>query len=251
VSSGPEVETRLGDLRVFQHAEWAARFPGLVQGITGRAVGLDFSMAEQPPADESTTTADGWALLQSFSGIGRVVRCRQVHGADVITYADLHHSGVAVLGRADAVVTDRMGVLLAVTVADCVPVFMVDPERKLLGLAHAGWRGTAAGVVGSTLEAMHRLGADARSLHIHLGPAICGRCYEIGPEVSTALGGSHETRHLDLRACIARGLADAGIGGGRLTASAACTRCDSGSFFSYRGGDRQRRMCAFLGWPGS
>jgi YfiH family protein len=249
VTSGVEVETRLGELRVFRHAEWAARFPDLVQGITGRAVEFDFGTAEPPAADGDGTTSDGWVLLQSSCGIARVARCRQVHGADVVTYDDQHPSGVAVLGHGDAIVTDRVGVLLAVTVADCVPVFVVDPVRKLLGLAHAGWRGTAAGVVGSTLEAMRLLGADAASLFVHLGPAICGRCYDVGPEVPAALGGSHETRHVDLRAHIARGLADAGVDGGRLTSSTACTRCDSGSFFSYRGGDRGRRMCAFLGWP--
>jgi YfiH family protein len=249
VTSGVEIETRLGELRVFRHAEWAARFPDLVQGITGRAVEFDFGTAERYPADGDGDTSDGWALLQSSSGIRRVARCRQVHGADVVDYGGQHSSGVAVLGHGDAIVTDRPGVLLAVTVADCVPVFMVDPERRLLGLAHAGWRGTAAGVVASTLEALRRLGADAASLYVHLGPAICGRCYEVGPEVPAALGGSHETRHVDLRAHIARGLAEAGVDGERLTASTACTRCNTGSFFSYRGGDRGRRMCAFLGWP--
>lgn len=249
MSFGVEVETRLGELRVFKHAEWSTRFPGLVQGITGRAIELDFGAADHPLATRDGGTADGWALLQSFSGIARVARCQQVHGAEVVTYVDQAPPGVAVLGPGDAIVTDRVGVLLAVTVADCVPVFMVDRERRSLGLVHAGWRGTAAGVVGSTLESMRRLGAGVESLYVHLGPAICGRCYEVGPEVPAALGGSRETRNVDLRAHIARELADAGVDAGRLTVSAACTRCDSGSFFSYRGGDRGRHMCAFLGWP--
>lgn len=246
-----ELETRLGPLRIFKQAEWAIRFPGLVQGITGRAAGLDFGTARLPHSHRPGTTSDGWPLLQSFPGIRHVARCRQVHGADVITYDDCSHADVALLGHADAIVTARAAVLLTVTVADCVPVFIVDPGRKLLGLAHAGWRGTAAGVVASTLAAMRRLGAEAGSLSVHLGPAICGSCYEVGPEVTAALGGSDETRHVDLRAHIARQLVAAGVKGERVTASAACTRCDSGSFFSYRGGDRGRRMCAFLGWTGS
>jgi YfiH family protein len=164
----------------------------------------------------------------------------------VVTYDDQGSSGAAELGHGDAIVTARAGVLLAVTVADCVPVFMVDPERRLLGLAHAGWRGAAAGVVESALEAMRRLGAD--ELYVHLGPAICGRCYEVGPEVAAALGSPSETRYVDLRAHLAQGVVAAGVDGGRLTASSGCTRCESASFFSYRGGDRGRRMCAFLGW---
>lgn len=251
MTSGAEVEIRLGELRVFRHAGWAARFPDLVQGITGRAHEFDFGTGEQNLSDGHGGSSDGWALLRGFSGIDRVVRCRQVHGADVVTYHEPRHSDVAVLGHGDAIVTDQAGVLLAVTVADCVPVFIVDRRQRLLGLAHAGWRGTAEGVVGSTLEAMRRLGANTESLHVHLGPAICGGCYEVGPEVRAALGGPRETRHVDLRAHIARGLAEAGVAGERLTASAACTRCDPGSFFSYRGGDRGRRMCAFLGWPAS
>lgn len=248
MTASTELETRLGGLRVFKHAGWSARFPDLAQGITGRALGLDFGTEDQYPADRDRGSSDGWALLQEFSGIDCVARCRQVHGAEVIVCEDLHQSGVAVLGRGDAMVTDRPSVLLAVTVADCVPVFFVDPQQRLLGLAHAGWRGTAAGVVGATMEAMCGLGANPASLHVHLGPAICGACYEVGPEVQAALGGRHETRRVDLRAHIARGLARAGVDGERLTASAACTRCDSESFFSYRGGDRGRRMCAFLGW---
>ncbi|NIN70875.1 MAG: laccase [Gemmatimonadetes bacterium] len=249
MTSSNEVETRLGKLRVFKDTGLAARFPELAQGITGRVLELDFGTAEQNPADRDRGPSEGWALLRAFSGIDRVARCRQVHGAEVITCERLHRSGVAVLGQGDAIVTDQAGVLLTVTVADCVPVFMVDPQQRLLGLAHAGWRGTAAGVVGATLEAMRRLGANAESLYVHLGPAICGGCYEVGSEVQAALGGSREARRVDLRAHIARGLAEVGVDGERLTASAACTRCDSGSFFSHRGGDRGRRMCAFLGWP--
>jgi YfiH family protein len=251
VTPAEELDTRLGPLRVFKHADWAIRFPDLVQGITGRVAGPDFGTAGPSPGHEPATTSDGWLLLQRFSGIRTLARCRQVHGADVVTYHDSQRSGFALLGHADAIVTAQPGVLLTVTVADCVPVFIVDPGRRLLGLAHAGWRGTAAGVVGSTLEAMRRLGAEAGSLYVHLGPAICGPCYEVGPEVTAALGGSDETRHIDLRAHLACQLVAAGVGGDRLTASAACTRCDSGSFFSYRGGDRGRRMCAFLGWTGS
>ena len=248
MSSSVEVETRLAELRVFKHSEWSARFPGLVQGITGRAVELDFGEPEEPVAARAGGPTDGWALLQSYAGIPRVARCRQVHGAHVITTHEQHPPGVALLGPGDGMVTDRPGVLLAMTVADCVPVFLVDGERRLLGLAHAGWRGSAAGVVGSTLEALRCLGAEVTSLSVHLGPAICGRCYEVGPEVPAALGGPPEARHVDLRAHIARELAGAGVLGERLTVSTACTRCDSGSFFSYRGGDRGRRMCAFLGW---
>ncbi|UCC73108.1 MAG: polyphenol oxidase family protein [Gemmatimonadota bacterium] len=233
-----EVESQLGDLRVSRQLDWGARFPGLVQGITLRAPDLDFGSSPR----------GGWATLQSSAGIPRVACCRQVHGAAVAVYDDSHSSGVKVLGDADAIVTAREGVLLAVTVADCVPVFVVEPVRRLLGLAHAGWRGTAAGIAEATLGAMSRLGAEVASLHVHLGAAICRKCYKVGPEVTAALGVPEGTRHVDLRDHIARSVRALGVDSGRLTASQRCTRCDSGSFYSYRGGDRGQRMCAFLGW---
>jgi copper oxidase (laccase) domain-containing protein len=137
-----------------------------------------------------------------------------------------------------------------VTVADCVPVFFVEPDRRLLGLAHAGWRGTAAGVVEATLEALEAQGSDLAGLHVHLGPAICGKCYEVGPEVLEALGIEDvSVKTVDLRARIAEAAISGGVSPGRLTASTACTRCRSGNFYSYRGGDRGLRNVAFLGWP--
>ncbi len=233
-------------LPVVRQAAWLARFPGLVQGVTGREPGLDFSQAG------TRTSAPGerapWDQLRAWATIERVVRCRQVHGAGVVVCEEEGEPGVWPLGPADALVTRRPNLLLAVTVADCVPVFLVDPERRVLGLAHAGWRGTAAGVVEATLAALGGLGSRAASLYVHLGPAICGRCYEVGPEVTAALGEAQGARRLDLRAHLAQRALRAGVDPGRLTGSTLCTRCDGERFFSYRGGDRAPRMCAFLGW---
>jgi YfiH family protein len=235
-----EHEYWLADLRVFRHSDWLSRFPGLVQGVTARLNALD--SAEDP-------LSNGCARLQAATGIRRVARCRQVHGADVALCDDRQPAGVHWVGEADALVTAGEGVLLVVTVADCVPIFMVDPGQGVLGLAHAGWRGAASGVVGATLARMNELGAELSSLHVHLGPAICGACYEVGPEVTAALGGLPAgTRRVDLRAHIARSSVRAGVDPQRVSVSNGCTRCDSDNFYSYRGGDRNRRMCAFLGW---
>jgi YfiH family protein len=157
--------------------------------------------------------------------------------------------GIRLAGDADALVTERRGLLLAVTVADCVPVFLVDAERGTLGLAHAGWRGTAAGVVERTLEVMGDLGSRVDSLFVHMGPSICGKCYEVGPEVPKALGLAPTTDSLlDLRRAVGDRVLTAGIGPSRLTVSEGCTRCESDRFFSYRGENSGQRMCAFLGW---
>lgn len=234
-----EHEYRLNDLRVFRHSDWLSRFPGLVQGVTARVAELDLS-------EERLSNA--WERLQAATGMRRVARCRQMHGADVVLCDDRQPAGVHCVGEADALVTAGEGVLLVVSVADCVPIFMVDPGQGVLGLAHAGWRGAASGVVGATLARMNQLGADLTSLYVHLGPAICGECYEVGPEVAAALGGLPAgTRRVDLRAHIARSCVRAGVDPERVTVSSGCTRCDSDNFYSYRGGDRNRHMCAFLG----
>lgn len=253
-----EQEVWLDDLRLFRHTGWAERFPRLVQGITGRARELDFGTSGKPdgpsdvePAPESGESA-GWQRLLSATGVPAIVRSRQVHGARVEVHHGASRPGVHVLGEADALVTGRGGVLLVVTVADCVPVYLLDPKRLWLGLAHAGWRGTAAGVVEATLEALQNCGADLGSLYVHLGPAICGKCYEVGPEVTEALGGNASgPGTVDLRRHITGVVVTSGVDPGRLTVSDACTRCHSERFLSYRGGDRGRRMCAFLGWRAS
>lgn len=242
-----ERESRSGGLRIFRQPGWQRDFPRLRQGITGRGEAR-FGLSGTPSGG-TDGYVDGFARLRRITGIGRVARCRQVHGSEVRVCGEELTEGVTVLGEADALVTAREGVLLAITVADCVPVFLADPERRVLGLAHAGWRGIAAGVVEATLGQMADLGSVPRELHAHLGPAICGDCYEVGPEVPAALGGwPAGTSHVDLRTQILRGLSAAGVPEGRLSTSDACTRCRSDAFYSYRGGDRDRRMCAFLGW---
>jgi len=248
VNPPAETEISLDGLRVVRQADWIARFPHLAQGLTTRAFDLDFRFTEQATQGSPDPT-DGWPTLFAATRIPEAVRCRQVHGSEVLLLDSLSTPGVRLLGDADALVTRQRGVLLAVTVADCVPVFIVDPERETLGLAHAGWRGAAAGVVERALERMESVGAQVGSLHVHLGPSICGKCYEVGPEVPEALGlGAADDSFIDLRRAIGDRVLAAGVDPGRLTVSVGCTRCESERFYSYRGGDRGQRMCAFLGW---
>lgn len=209
-----------------------------------------FGVAENEAEAIRQRRIAAWGLLQQATGVRRVARCSQVHGSAVAVCESLPAVGVRVLGECDALVTRREGVLLTITVADCIPVFMVEPERRVLGLAHAGWRGAAAGVVEATLGAMSDAGADIDDLRVHLGPAICGACYEVGPEVAAALGreATGGTR-VDLREYVGGVLLDSGVDPAQLTVSAVCTRHDPGSYFSYRGNDESQRMCAFLGWP--
>ncbi len=141
------------------------------------------------------------------------------------------------------------GTALAVTIADCTPVFIAHPGGAVAAL-HAGWRGTAAHIVDAGLELFHDAGFDPSACAVHLGPSICGRCYEVGPEVLSALhGGSFSEKALvDVRAILRDQLA------GRvasLTSSESCTRCHNDRFFSHRAGDAGRQLGVIISSAGA
>jgi hypothetical protein len=146
-------------------------------------------------------------------------------------------------------------------VADCVPVFLTWPGGY--GLLHAGWRGTAAGVLEAGLAAT---GVPMERVRVHLGPAIGGCCYEVGPEVAEAVyrtrggppageaegalrRGRGDRWLLDLRSSLRARAAAVGVEADRVSASACCTACGEG-FHSFRArGERSVRsvMLAFIG----
>lgn len=141
--------------------------------------------------------------------------------------------------------------MLAVTAADCIPVYLVGPASGVIGLLHAGWRGVAAGVLEAALARMAAGWPDAPGdLVVHLGPGICGSCYEVGREVLGALGLPPEERgHVDLRVALARRAVEAGVAAERVSVSGRCTRCEGDHFHSHRGSEGEAgRMAAYLGW---
>lgn len=226
------------------HEGWAEAFPWLVQGTTTRGrdttpydLGL-FSGGS--PVDEVQRR---WADLRAATGMTAVVHARQVHGRRVRVHTG-DVGGLELVGESDGHVTMVPGVLLAVTTADCVPVFLVDPRRRLVGMVHAGWRGAAAGIAEAAIERARSLGTAPDDLHVHLGPAICGACYEVGPEVHAALGHPAPAgpTPVDLRVVLAEHAIRAGVGRGRVTVSAHCTRCTESGLFSHRGGDPHRQV---------
>jgi YfiH family protein len=143
------------------------------------------------------------------------------------------------------------GVLLAVLVADCVPVYLLDPASKAIALLHAGWRGTAGEILAAGVEKLESLGVICReNLVMHCGVSICGSCYEVGSEVVQAVTGRSDDRPetLDLRSILA-GQAER-LGLKKVTISPLCTVHDNGWFHSYRAcGEKAGRMAAYLGVP--
>jgi len=132
-----------------------------------------------------------------------------------------------------------------------VPVFLAHP-RGAVALLHAGWRGTAARILEAGASALERAGFPARELVAHLGPAVCGGCYEVGPDVYARLTGrtANAPAHVDLRALLADQAHAAGIR--TVSVSRWCTRCDNDRFYSHRAGDGGRQLavvCVHLDSP--
>lgn len=230
--------------------------PGLVAGITLRGSDRggpdDFGLAT---GGSSWKVAERYAGLAAGLGFPSAAVGRQVHGATIVPAEQAPAAGLWIAGEADGFVGVAAGRLFVVTVADCVPVYLVDPESRAFALLHAGWRGAAAGILGIALDRLSREhGRPPGAFRMHLGPAICGDCYEVGPEVPRAFGrepaadpGGRST--FDLRAELTQRALSRGVESSRITVSALCTRCDQDRLHSHRGAaDRGGRMAAYLGW---
>ena len=182
----------------------------------------------------------------------RVCEAMGVAHASLATVYQLHSSRVHVvsappgaeLPRADAVVTSTPGIALAILSADCLPVLFADHAARIIGAAHAGWRGALSGVLEETLLAMERLGAARRNICAVIGPSISQRAYEVGPEFRDKFLADDQSnvrffaqgegdRHLfDLPTYGLHRLHAAGIAQVQWTRH--CTYSDAERFFSFR-----------------
>jgi copper oxidase (laccase) domain-containing protein len=153
----------------------------------------------------------------------------------------------------DGWVTTTPGTYLGVTIADCIPVYLAVPGRGV-ALLHAGWRGTAAGILGAGLEQLLLASGGAPSdVIMHCGVGICGSCYEVGSEVMAGCRIPHTGSgpwRVDLRDSLAGQAAGAGVE--HITISPWCSAHDRPRFYSHRAsGGSDGRMVAYLGMPKS
>jgi len=163
----------------------------------------------------------------------------QVHSPDVVEVrAPWPHDERP---RADAMATDRPGLLLGVVTADCAPVLLADREAGIIGAAHAGWRGAHGGVLENTVAAMEKLGASAQRIVAAIGPAIAQASYEVDARFRENFGPDDEALFLpgraghwqfDLEGYAAARLRAAGVG--TIEALGLDTYPDEDRFFSYR-----------------
>ncbi len=166
---------------------------------------------------------------------------RHVHGTSVWKVGD----PLPDPAEFDGLVCDHAGPVLGAFAADCVPMLFVDPDARVIGAAHAGWRGTAAGIATNVVTRMIELGARADHIRVALGPSIGPCCFEVGPEVvdefRAALGDvpglvvrGPKKDHLDLRVANRAVLERAGVRPENIDDRPPCTKCEADRFFSYR-----------------
>ena len=212
---------------------------GLTAFTTTRAAGTFGTHASEPAAD---VFARWHALVAAASALGaaRFASGMQVHGPGIVVHSG-DWRGWLRATDVDGHAWTGAGMSAAVTIADCVPVFIAHASGAAAVL-HSGWRGTVARITERAIDWFAESGFGAGSLRIHLGPAICGRCYEVSPDVYAALTGSTVERpaHVDLRATIADRARRRGVR--RITISDWCTRCSNDQLFSHRAGDTGRQL---------
>jgi hypothetical protein len=166
---------------------------------------------------------------------------RHVHGTAVWTVGDT----LPEPAEFDGLVCNRVGPVLGAFAADCVPMVFAEPRARICGAAHAGWRGTVAGVARNVVARMVELGGAAAQIRVALGPSIGPCCFEVGSEVTDefrrvfgelpglVVRGPHKD-HIDLRVALGAQLAAAGVRPAHVDAAPPCTRCHPDRFFSYR-----------------
>jgi len=215
---------------------------GLVHGFERR----------ESPARPETREATRARVSAALAGHGRLLFLQQVHGARVV---EAPWKGTP---EADAGVADLAGWLLGIETADCLPLLLVDPARRAVAAAHAGWRGTAAGVAVRAVAALTAGGSRPQDLLAALGPAIGPCCYEVGEELRAAFGedagqvfvaGRNGRPHLDLRAANVLQLRRAGVRDPAILHVDECTRCQAELYHSYRrDGKGAGRMISYVGF---
>ncbi len=186
-----------------------------------------------------------------------VIAAGLIHGT-AISVVDL--KSPVYISETDALVTDKPGILLSLTGADCFPVFFEDPYAGNIGICHAGWRGILGGIVPGTAEALHTLGSDTKHIAVHIGSGICADHFEIGPDVVPFFESYKEAIHhigtgddkkilVDLKRIIRRQLTDTGITEDHISDANECTYCLEETYYSFRRDhpDTPQTQVAYIG----
>jgi YfiH family protein len=225
--------------------------PGVVHGFFGRTGGVSsgvFASLNCGPGsgdDLNAVRENRRRALQELSGGARaeLLTLYQVHGRETVTVGKPWPFSER--PKADAMVTNVPGLVLGILTADCAPVLLADAKARVIGAAHAGWKGALADVTDSVIEAMEQLGAARTRIAAAIGPCITQSNYEVGPELVAAFNHADPANaqffrpsaradhfRFDLPGYVASRLRSAGIV--NVETVAACTYAREDEFYSFR-----------------
>ncbi len=221
-----------------------ASIPGLAHGFERR----------RGPAGHEDRDSTRRRVAAALEAEGRFFLMKQVHGAEV------RQAPWEGRPQGDAALASAPGLLLGIETADCLPLLLVDPERRVVAAAHAGWRGTAQGVARAAIGALVAMGSRPADLLAALGPANDVCCYEVDDELREHFGaeaahlfkpGPRAKPHLDVRLANVRQLLDAGLVPDRIHHVKECTFHQPDLYHSYRReGPDGGRMISWIGFRG-
>jgi YfiH family protein len=236
---------------------FTSRQGGVSEGFYG-SLNLGFNTG-----DSRENVLENFRILCGALGfeIENTVFSKQVH-RDHVAVVSEKQKGCGIFAPvafddADALVTDKKGIVLVAFFADCVPVLLLDPVREVLGLSHAGWRGTVLHIARKCAKKMtQHYACDAKDILAGIGPSIHPCCFEIGPEVYEALESAYPGSgavfqkngklYGDLQEANRTDLMLAGLLPDNIKSSGICTSCRSDLFYSHRASGGKRGSLAVL-----
>ncbi len=246
---------------MLQRSALMSRDPAVVHGFTTRHGGVSegpltsLNLAQRPGESEAALEENWSRVAAALELPGAAIGlASQTHGVTVLNGDAATRPGRVDLGEGDAIVLTKPEALIAVRVADCVPILLRAPGA--VAAVHAGWRGTAAGIVTQALEVLTaRAGVSPAEVVAAIGPAIGPCCYEVGDEVAqallavapeaVALRPGPRRPHADLRAVNEALLRAAGVR--EVEQVGPCTRCSPDHFSHRREGEATGRLAAVIG----
>lgn len=234
----------------FEQSPALARLPGIRHGFFGRRGGHSTGLFAS--LNMSTSTGDRPNLVEknraaALAALGlppdSLAVMRQTHSTIVLGVN--RPPGEAERPEADGMVTNMPGVALGILTADCTPILLADPVARVIGAAHAGWKGATQGIAGKVVDAMVSLGAEPERIIAAIGPTISYKNYEVGPDFARNLLATYrdaanrigkpdgaEREHFDLPGFVFDQLHDAGIG--LVDDLRLCTYGEPKRYFSHR-----------------
>lgn len=229
------------------------RFPEIISGISskigaGRTSPFFFNMSFSVSDEENIVNENRKLFFEKLGLVSENLAFqKQVHGNEI---SFVTKGGFA--GESDAMITDKLGIGIAVSTADCVPILIYEPVRKIIAGIHSGWRGTKKKILSVTLRKLEELGCTPENIIAYIGPSISRNIYQVGKEVAESFDERyiHKIQNkifLDVAGVNLDILINRGVKKNNIQLSGLCTFAMKDILHSYRrDGERSGRSLAVI-----